>query len=301
MPTFRQFVLIEAPVGTAWTLLSEVSNWPQWLSTVASVRPLDLDRLEPGRSFEVRQPKLIPMTWVVTKVSPPTCFVWESRALGYLARASHELRHVSSDACTLELELGFRGIFGRPLGVLFSCLTTKYLAQEGQALKDAAEQAARGDSCSLRPTHHASNPRITVKHTTSEEDLLFQRSFESFEVAPSDFDHAAHVRLAYVYLCQHPADEAAEHMKSSLLAYLQHVGVGRSKFHETITKAWIMAVRHFMEQSDPAASSQEFVAANPRLLDTKIMLKHYSAEVLFSQEARAAFVQPDISAIPLHG
>ena len=137
-----------------------------------------------------------------------------------------------------------------------------------------------------------------MNHTTSEDDILFQRSFEAFEVAPSAFDHAAHVRLAYVYLCQHPAEQAAEHVKGSLLAFLEHLGVGRSKFHETITKAWIMAVRHFMEQSEPSASSEEFIAANPRLLDTNIMLKHYSAEVLFSQEARAAFVQPDIVAIP---
>ena len=103
-----------------------------------------------------------------------------------------------------------------------------------------------------------------MKHTISDEDLQFQRSFEAFEVAPSAFDHAAHVRLAYVYLCQYPADEAAERMKDSLLAFLDHLGVGRSKFHETITRSWIMAVRHFMEQSEPAASSEVFIGANPR-------------------------------------
>ena len=43
-----------------------------------------------------------------------------------------------------------------------------------------------------------------------------------------------------------------------------------------------------------------FMAANPRLLDSKIMLSHYSAEVLFSPGARQAFVQPDIQSIPEH-
>ena len=34
------------------------------------------------------------------------------------------------------------------------------------------------------------------------------------------------------------------------------------------------------------------------LLDSKIMMTHYSAEVLFSDEARARFVEPNLSPIP---
>jgi ketosteroid isomerase-like protein len=107
------------------------------------------------------------------------------------------------------------------------------------------------------------------------------------------------VRLAYVYLCGHPIDAAVERMKASLLAFLAHLGVDPGKYHETITRAWIMAVDHFMQRSggsyDSAAS---FMQANPVLLDSKIMLTHYSAEVLFSPEARRSFVQPDIQPIP---
>lgn len=33
---------------------------------------------------------------------------------------------------------------------------------------------------------------------------------------------------------------------------------------------------------------------------SRIMLKHYSAEVLFSPQARQGFVQPDIRPIPMH-
>ncbi len=139
-----------------------------------------------------------------------------------------------------------------------------------------------------------------MNHTTSPEDTLFRQAFEALEVAPSAFDHAAHLRLAYIYLCQLSADEATERMKRSLLAFVDHVGVGRSKFHETITQAWILAVRHFMELTPRSSSAAEFIAANPRLLDTKIMLKHYSAELLFSQRAREAFIRPDIAAIPEH-
>ncbi len=59
-----------------------------------------------------------------------------------------------------------------------------------------------------------------------------------------------------------------------------------------------MAVRQFMEASAGTASAQESVTANPRLLDTSIMLSHHSAQVLYSQDARSSFVQPDLACIP---
>ena len=139
-----------------------------------------------------------------------------------------------------------------------------------------------------------------MKHHISDDDAAFRKAFEMFAVAPGDFDHAAHVRLAYIYLCEGTTEQAAESMKSALLAFLNHLGVGTSKYHQTITRAWIMAVRHFMEMSAPCASAQTFIERNPQLLDSRIMLSHYSAEVLFSPRARADFVQPDVQAIPDH-
>jgi hypothetical protein len=87
-------------------------------------------------------------------------------------------------------------------------------------------------------------------------------------------------------------------MRMSLLSFLQHIGVGSAKFHDTLTTAWIKAVRHFMEHSSPSASFTEFIMSNPRLLDTQIMHKHYSAQLLFSAAARSAVVQPDLAPIP---
>jgi hypothetical protein len=53
--------------------------------------------------------------------------------------------------------------------------------------------------------------------------------------------------------------------------------MGVSKYHETITRAWILAVRRFMELTPAADSADTFIDANPRLLDSKIMFTHYSA------------------------
>lgn len=136
-----------------------------------------------------------------------------------------------------------------------------------------------------------------MKHHASPDDRSFRADFEALEVEPSAFDHVAHVRLAYVYLCEHPLDAAAARMKGALLAFLAHLGVGESKYHETITRARVMAVDHFMDRSESCSSYADLVRQSPQLLDRTIMLTHYSAELLFSPGARHAFVAPDIQSI----
>jgi hypothetical protein len=137
-----------------------------------------------------------------------------------------------------------------------------------------------------------------MTHRVSQEDDRFRRAFEALQMPPGAFDHAAHVRLAYIYLCEDSIEGAAERMKKALLAFLAHLGVSASKYHETITRSWVMAVDYFMKQSAACSSYEDFVHLNPPLLDSKIMLTHYSADVLFSPPARQRFVEPNIQSIP---
>ncbi|HYJ40833.1 MAG TPA: hypothetical protein VEW08_08590, partial [Steroidobacteraceae bacterium] len=83
-------------------------------------------------------------------------------------------------------------------------------------------------------------------------------------------------------------------------SFLSHHGIPASKYHATLTRAWILAVHHFMHRSPEASSADDFIARNPALLDSKIMLTHYSADLLFSDEARAGFVEPNLDPIPRH-
>jgi hypothetical protein len=139
----------------------------------------------------------------------------------------------------------------------------------------------------------------SLKHRAAPDDVAFRQAFEAGQVSPSDFNHAAHVRLAYVYLCDDTVEHAAGRMKSALLSFIRHHGINEDKYHETLTRAWVMAVDHFMRRSTvPADSAASFMRSNPALLDSKIMLTHYSAQLLFSGEARAAFVPPDLQEIP---
>ena len=137
-----------------------------------------------------------------------------------------------------------------------------------------------------------------MNHQPSLEDLELKKQFEAGLLPPSEFSHRRHIQLAYIYLCQYEQELAFVCMRQSLQNYLTFQGIDASKYHETLTRAWILAVRHFMENAEPALSAREFIKAHPVLLDKDIMLTHYSQEHLFSEQGRTAFREPDIQQIP---
>jgi hypothetical protein len=139
-----------------------------------------------------------------------------------------------------------------------------------------------------------------LKHELSNSDREFRAAFEAGAFAPADFSHRAHVRLAYVYLADWNVDIALERMRAALVAFLSHHDIQASKYHETLTRAWVLAVDHFMHRSPGTSSADDVIERNPVLLDPKIMLTHYSAGLLFSDAARAEFAEPDLDPIPRH-
>lgn len=138
------------------------------------------------------------------------------------------------------------------------------------------------------------------KHELSDADREFRRAFEAGAFAPADFSHRQHVRLAYVYLVDSDVNLALDRMRAALVCFLSHHGIPATKYHETLTRAWILAVHHFMHRTPEASSADDFIDRNPMLLDSKIMLTHYSAGLLFSDAARGEFVEPDLDPIPRH-
>jgi hypothetical protein len=136
-----------------------------------------------------------------------------------------------------------------------------------------------------------------MANEASAEDCEFRLAFEAGSVSLGEFDHLCHLRLAYVYLVEGSVDQAEVNMRRALLAFLAANNVPASKFHETLTRAWLLAVRHFMNRA-ASATFAEFIANSQPLLNSKVMLTHYSAETLFSAVARATFIEPDLEAIP---
>ena len=133
---------------------------------------------------------------------------------------------------------------------------------------------------------------------SSASDLEFRAAFEAATVPVAEFDHRSHLRLAYVYLVEGDTESALASVRTALANFLAHYAIDPAKYHETITRAWILAVRHFMAQAPDTTSFDELAERQPRMLDSSIMLTHYSRDRLLSPEACAEFVAPDLDPIP---
>jgi hypothetical protein len=132
----------------------------------------------------------------------------------------------------------------------------------------------------------------------TEADLEFAQRFASGEMAPAQFDHLAHLRLAYIHLATHGPDQAITTYSEALLAFLHHHAIDTAKFHVTLTRAWLRATWHFMQRLGETTGSEDFLRRCTVLHDPKIMLTHYSRHLLFSEDARATFIAPDLQPIP---
>jgi hypothetical protein len=123
------------------------------------------------------------------------------------------------------------------------------------------------------------------------------RGFESCATPPSAFDHRAHLTVAFSYLrlSKLTLAEAAERMRIGLHRYLDHNGVDRQKYNETITLFWIKLVRSFLDGVDAERNSAGIANGMLEALgNSQLIFEYYSKERLLSDEARVAWVEPDV-------
>ncbi len=138
-----------------------------------------------------------------------------------------------------------------------------------------------------------------MKYLISKKDQEFKGQVESCNFPVAQFVHRAHLRLAYVYLAENDVNASIHLMKNTLTDLLMHAGIAPSqKYHETLTASWVLAIYHFMNNMEKSDSADEFIDKNTIMLDSKIMMSHYSPELLFSKVARKFFVEPNLAPIP---
>ena len=107
------------------------------------------------------------------------------------------------------------------------------------------------------------------------------------------FSHEDHLRTAFAYARRGGVEGAVKGARRirELAAKLGAPG----KYHETLTVAWARVVGHHATEDE---SFGEFLRRQPQLLRRDLMSAHYSSERLFSEEARASFVEPDLLPLP---
>jgi hypothetical protein len=129
-------------------------------------------------------------------------------------------------------------------------------------------------------------------------DHEFAALLEGCTLPRSDFNHAAHVRLAWIYLQRLPFDEAVARTCATIRRYATHLGA-QAKFHCTVTAA-LMALLRAGGATDTALAWEDFLQRNAALLaDARAALaRHYSSALLESDAARGRFVAPDLAPLP---
>lgn len=133
--------------------------------------------------------------------------------------------------------------------------------------------------------------------TTDEDVLSLVRSFEDATISRDEWKHAEHLIVALYYVSHHDIVTAAMKMRGGILNLLKKgFGVDLERempYHETITIFWIRAVARF-NASKNGTSIAEKVTEMVGQFDKDYPLKFYTRELLFSDEARARYTEPDI-------
>lgn len=129
------------------------------------------------------------------------------------------------------------------------------------------------------------------------DDDDFIAALEGLSFSASRFRHRDHVRMAWAYATRFGPDETEARISHGIRRLARTAGAER-KYHETLTRAWARAVRHFASQQRQWQTFGDFVGRFPQLLRGDLLLAHYNADTLFSPEARSGWVAPDKSPIP---
>lgn len=141
-------VEIDAHPTTVWDVFTDAERWPDWTASVTSLTALDGPGIEIGKRFEIKQPRMPTLVWVVSAVEPGRSWTWEVRSPGGHTLASHELFDLVGGRTLVRQRIDQRGPVGVLVGVLMRKLTRRYLELEAQGLKSTSEQRRHGAATS---------------------------------------------------------------------------------------------------------------------------------------------------------
>jgi hypothetical protein len=132
-------------------------------------------------------------------------------------------------------------------------------------------------------------------------DDAFLKAFEDCTLPFEQWKHRAHLKVAYLYLCELPFDEALVKIRANIQRYNAATNTPETLergYHETMTVAWLRLVDHTLREYGPAASADEFLETQEQLLNRRALRFFYSRDHLISWPAKAEFVEPDLTPLP---
>jgi hypothetical protein len=137
-----------------------------------------------------------------------------------------------------------------------------------------------------------------VRFRTNEEIFSLVRRFNDRTLPRAEWTHVAHLTVALWYLLEFDWTEATERVRRGIKRYNAAHDIAATPtggYHETLTLFWLNVVRAFLEGGRNEARALVSLANElAATADRELPLRHYTRDRLFSPEARASWVEPDL-------
>jgi L-amino acid N-acyltransferase YncA len=134
--------------------------------------------------------------------------------------------------------------------------------------------------------------------TAELDDDTLWAAFHARTLSHARWNHAAHLRIAWMHLERYSLEEAHLRMRAGIIRLNATHGLVESPargYHETLTRVWLVLVAE-ARRLERGTDSRSFLASH--VLDRDAPLRFYSRERLFSLEARSICVPPDRAELP---
>ncbi len=131
----------------------------------------------------------------------------------------------------------------------------------------------------------------------SSADEALWTQFTAGTLPSQGWTHREHLRVAWMFLERVPLDEAHILMRVGIIRLNAAHGLVETAsrgYHETLTRVWLVLVAA-ARRAQRGTDSERFLEAHGEALGRQAPLRHYARERLFSAEARARFVEPDVA------
>jgi hypothetical protein len=120
----------------------------------------------------------------------------------------------------------------------------------------------------------------------------FGRGLLAGYLREGSFGHREHLHMTWSYLRRGEGDR--------VLPFLRHVTESHGeteKLNVTMTRFWVEATAQAIDQSG-AEDFPQLLACVPHLLEKDLPFRHWSREAMFSPQARAGWLDPDLRPLP---
>ncbi len=120
------------------------------------------------------------------------------------------------------------------------------------------------------------------------------RDFRSQTLPSAKWTHEAHLAVCWCVMQEMEIDDAVDHLRRAIRSYNESTGTANtatSGYHETLTRYYVEAIARLCDEP-PAATLGDPTCTR------QAPLTFWSRDLLFSCEARADWVEPDLLPLP---